>query len=128
MMSLFREIFTWWDGNTIGTRFHTWRKGKFVGEDELGNRYYQLNNGKRRWVIYKNRADASLIPPGWHGWMHYSIDTPPTDQNYQEKSWQKDHIPNLTGTSRAHRPQGSVLASGKRPSATGDYESWQPDK
>ncbi len=127
-MGLFREIFTWWDGNTIGTRFYTWKKGKFVGEDEFGNQYYQDKYGKRRWVIYKNRAEASLIPPGWHGWMHHTNDVPPTDENYQSKSWQVDYIPNLTGTRNAYRPQGSVLASGKRPPATGDYESWQPDK
>ncbi len=24
------EIFTWWNGQTIGTRFHTWRFGQRV--------------------------------------------------------------------------------------------------
>ena len=30
---------------------------------------------------------------------------------------------NMTGTSQAYRPPGSILASGKRPKATGDYEA-----
>ena len=33
------QIFTWWNGQTIGTRFHTWRHGELVGEDEFGNVY-----------------------------------------------------------------------------------------
>src|SRR5215207_9643720 len=35
------QFFTWWNGSTLGTRFYTWRFGQFVGEDELGNRYYR---------------------------------------------------------------------------------------
>ena len=38
-MGLFSEIFIWWQGQTMGTRFYTWRKGKLVGEDDQGNRY-----------------------------------------------------------------------------------------
>ena len=30
----------------------------------------------RRWVIYRNLAEASQMPPDWHGWMHYMVDTP----------------------------------------------------
>jgi len=37
MKNLLVQIFTWWNGQTIGTRFATWRFGKRVGEDELGN-------------------------------------------------------------------------------------------
>ena len=42
MKTLLTQIFTWWNGQTIGTRFHTWRFGKKVGQDELGNTYYCL--------------------------------------------------------------------------------------
>ena len=41
MKTLLTQIFTWWNGQTIGTRFHTWRFGKKVGQDELGNTYYE---------------------------------------------------------------------------------------
>ena len=34
MKTLLTQIFTWWNGQTIGTRFHTWRFGKKVGQDE----------------------------------------------------------------------------------------------
>ena len=59
------QIFTWWNGQTIGTRLHTWRFGKPVGEDERGNLFYQTADGKRRWVIYNGPAEASAIAPGW---------------------------------------------------------------
>jgi NADH:ubiquinone oxidoreductase subunit len=32
----------------------------------------------------------------------------------------------MTGTARAYRPKGSMLAEGRRPPATGDYKAWTP--
>ena len=32
----------------------------------------------RRWVLYNGEAEASRIPPAWHGWMHHRTDVPPT--------------------------------------------------
>src|SRR5947209_256084 len=81
-------FFTWWNGATLGTLLWTWRKGELVGEDEFGNRYYRTRGGRidpalhfeRRWVIYNGYAEASMIPPAWHGWMHHIVDVPPTKQ------------------------------------------------
>ena len=35
--SLLKYLFTWWNGNTVGTKLYTFLKGKKVGEDYLGN-------------------------------------------------------------------------------------------
>ena len=57
-----------------------------MGTDAAGNRYYVQSKGvgplgvPRRWVIYKDLAEASQIPPEWHGWMHFTVDTPPTEE------------------------------------------------
>lgn len=126
-MGLLTEIFAWWTGNTYGTRLFTLRKGILVGEDEFGNRYYRERNGNRRWVIYEDLAEASKVPPDWHGWLHYTVDTPPTEEDYTPKEWQQPHVPNLTGTPNAYRPRGSTLIPGDRPHATGDYEPWRPE-
>jgi NADH:ubiquinone oxidoreductase subunit len=133
-MSILTEIFSWWGGNTWSNRLYTRFRGRHVGTDELGNRYYVQNKGvgplgvPRRWVIYAREAEASLIPPDWHGWMHYTVDDPPTaDRGYQPRAWQKPHRPNMTGTPEAYRPEGSTLAAAKRPPATGDYKAWQPE-
>lgn len=132
-MGLFSEIFIWWHGQTMGTRFYTWRKGRLVGEDEQGNKYYEAKDGasvggyKRRWVIYNGQVEASRVPSDWHGWLHHTVDTPPTEEDYTPREWQKPHVPNLTGTPYAYRPAGSLLKGGQRPQATGDYKAWQPE-
>lgn len=99
-MKLLLQIFTWWNGQTIGTRFHTWRHGQRVGEDEFGNVYYQGGTDSegrtRRWVIYNGPAEASAIPPGWHGWMHHRTDVSPADEKYAVREWQKPHRANPT--------------------------------
>ncbi len=105
--------------------------GKRVGADQYGNVYYK---GKprggtahdRRWVLYKGNAEASLIPPEWHGWLHYQTDAVPEQNSRYRKSWQKPHQPNLTATDKAYFPPGDSRAGGQRRHATGDYVAWQP--
>ena len=36
-------FFTWWNRQTIGTFLKTLFFGKYVGKDELGNKYYKNN-------------------------------------------------------------------------------------
>jgi NADH:ubiquinone oxidoreductase subunit len=78
-------------------------------------------------VIYPGYTEASTIPPSWHGWMHHTVDVPPTEEAYQPREWMKPAQPNLTGTPGAYRPSGSILALGQRPAATGDYRAWTPE-
>jgi NADH:ubiquinone oxidoreductase subunit len=132
IMSLFTEIFTWWNSATWGTRLHVKRNMVLVGSDEAGNNYFKAKTidktlgRERRMVIYKNTAEPSQIPPGWWGWMHGRTDISPIDEKHTPKDWQKPHLSNLTGTAGAYRPEGSVLKSGQRPKATGDYSAWTP--
>ncbi|MFV2091695.1 MAG: NADH:ubiquinone oxidoreductase subunit NDUFA12 [Hyphomicrobiales bacterium] len=127
-MGFFTAIFTWWNGQTVGTRFFTWRKGEKVGTDAVGNTYYrERRGGRRRWVIYNGYSDASTVPSEWHGWLHYSTDTAPMAANFVERDWFQKHRPNFTGTHQAYRPRGSALTPARRPAATGDYDAWTPD-
>lgn len=126
-MGILSDIFTWWKGDTIGTRFYTWRKGERVGEDGLGNVYYKERGGTRRWVIYKALSEASQIPPGWNAWIHYISDELPDDEDYRSRPWEEAHRPNLTGTFEAYRPPGSVLRP-RVQEPPRDYEPWSPDK
>jgi NADH:ubiquinone oxidoreductase subunit len=120
------QFFTWWNGQTLGTRFHTWRRGTLVGTDEAGNHYYVDRRNDRRWVIYAGTVDGSKVPPGWNAWIHHTSDEAPSEGAYQPRSWEKPHIPNQTGTALAYRPPGSILSAEKRPRVTGDYEPWKP--
>ena len=97
-----------------------------------GNRYYVQNKGvgplgvPRRWVIYTNFAEASKIPAEWHGWMHYTVDTPPTEQKYAARPWQRPHWMNLDGhtgglpSAGLHSRQGRASKSDGRLQAPGD--------
>ena len=125
-MQFIAELFIWWNKQTLGTRWHTWLHGKYVGSDEAGNRYYQARKGPKRWVIYNGPVEASAIPPGWHGWMHYRTDVLPDDERYEQKFWEQPHQSNLTGSAKAYRPQSSTLVQGKRPRVSADYDAWSP--
>jgi len=103
------------------TKFLIKRSAKKIGTDEFGNCYYQNKSNGKRYVIYNGIAEASKIPAQWHGWMHYTTDIIPVQMNTNKLSWQKIHIPNLTGTKNAYSPKGKE--SNKTSS---QYESWQP--
>ena len=115
----------------IGTAIYTWLNGREIGQDQFGNRYYEHKSEaaagykRKRWVMYKGIVEASKVPAEWHAWLHYTAEAPlDTDNDFE---WQKEHLPNLTGTRYAYRPPGHVLEGGKRDAATGDYEAWTPN-
>jgi NADH:ubiquinone oxidoreductase subunit len=133
-MGLLRAIFTWWTGATIGATWQIRKSGRLVGRDEFGNRYYETrakrwnyDGRNRRFVIYKGYAEASKVSPDWHGWLHHTFAEPPTRAPLPRRPWERDHLPNLTGTRWAWRPRGSLARGGDRAPATGDYRPWIPD-
>jgi NADH:ubiquinone oxidoreductase subunit len=125
-MRLLKQIFTWWEGATLGTALFTRRFGKRVGSDSSGNVYYQGKKDGRRWVIYNGPNDASRIPPDWYAWMHHMIDGLPDESLPPTPKFLKAPTPNLTGTPAAYKPPGSLEKGGRRQAASGDYEAWTP--
>ncbi|WP_156679700.1 NADH:ubiquinone oxidoreductase subunit NDUFA12 [Sphingomonas profundi] len=130
-MGLLKSIFTWWDGATIGTSLFSRRNGSGVGQDSLGNLYFEAktaqNGFRRRWVIYNGANDASRVPPEWHSWLHNTVDAVPDQALPPARAWEKPALPNVTGTPAAYRPAGALEKGGRRAAATGDYEAWSPD-
>ena len=129
---MFKRIFIWWNGATLGAMFDINRRGALVGEDEQGNRFFEerkasLEGRKRRWVIYSGLAEASRVDADWHGWMHHTIDEPPTTSPLKRQSWEKPHLPNMTGTVKAYHPKGSLAHGGDRAKTTADYQAWTPE-
>ena len=124
-MGIFRKIFTWWDGATIGTSLQIWREGNKVGSDPLGNAYYGSKSG-RRWVVYDGANDPSRLPPEWYAWLHHQIDDVPDEALPPPPKFLKEPTGNLTGTPRAYRPSGAMERGGVRQAASGDYEAWTP--
>ncbi|PZP85247.1 MAG: NADH:ubiquinone oxidoreductase subunit NDUFA12 [Azospirillum brasilense] len=115
---------------TIGTRLFTLVYGRKVGQDEFGNRYFEQRRAAkgekaRRWVIYNGMAEPSKVPAHWHGWLHYTLDAP-IPEAARRYSWQKEHVPNLTGTQGRYLPAGHIEKSATRAKATADYQPWTP--
>ncbi|MCC7035903.1 MAG: NADH:ubiquinone oxidoreductase subunit NDUFA12 [Alphaproteobacteria bacterium] len=117
--------------SNIQMLLHTSLHGKFVGKDQLGNKYYKGKARKgskreRRWVIYTGDTEASMVPPEWHGWLHSQTDKVPPMENRNRKSWQLPHLPNQTGTAGAYLPPGHTLKGGNRAASSADITAWQP--
>ncbi|HYA72563.1 MAG TPA: NADH:ubiquinone oxidoreductase subunit NDUFA12 [Roseiarcus sp.] len=135
MKQFLLRFFTWWNGATLNTLWHTRRHGEFVGQDEFGNRYYRTRGGaidpalgfERRWVIYNGLSEGSMTPAGWNGWLHHTVDVPPSQEDYRPRDWERSHIGNPTGTPAAIRPKGSTMRRGVRQATGGDYQAWTPE-
>ncbi len=118
MLTIFKQIFTWWNHQTLGTRIYTIIFGKLEGEDDLGNKYYQNKSG-RRWVIYNGEIEASKIPNEWYSWMHYTHNKIENLHKLKKYDWQKDHLPNQTGSENSYHPKNNKNAVKKK------YSNWK---
>ncbi len=124
-MGWFKNLFTWWEGISLGTAVFDRRHGRTVGEDEFGNVYRE--GAGRRWVVYKGSNDVSRVPPDWYAWLTRQIDDIPERALPPRPRFLKPPVPNLTGTPYAYRPSGALERGGQRARATGDYQPWTPD-
>ena len=113
-----------------------WLKSRLLrkwlaGTDQFGNCYYEgvgmvrSFNRPNRSIVYCGIAEPSKIPAAWYSWLHYQLDTTPKNNDKKYK-WEKERIPNLTGTAKAYYPAGHLLGKGKRDKAIGDYQAWRP--
>ena len=118
MLTVIKEIFIWWNRQTLGTRIHTFVFGKLVGKDEYGNKYYQSKKGKR-WIIYNDEIDASKIPNEWYSWIHFTKNKIENVHELKKFEWQKPHRPNLTGSKQAYNPKNNTDAIKKK------YNTWK---
>lgn len=113
-------------------KFLTWFKGDLVGKDFFGNTYYRKKGPEslkeRRWVIYKGFPEASKVPAEWFGWLHHMTQTPPSIETVKRWPWEKNHLPNLTGTPYTYFPPRYFFSHEKGPNITGDYKAWEPCK
>jgi NADH:ubiquinone oxidoreductase subunit len=118
MLTFIKQIFTWWNQQTLGTKIHTIFFGKFVGSDSFGNKYYQ-SKSNRRWVIYKDEIDASKIPNEWYSWMHFTNNKIENIHDLKKHEWQKPHQFNQTGTENSYHPNKNNNEINKK------YKTWK---
>eukprot|EP00179_Madagascaria_erythrocladioides_P021305 CAMPEP_0198334982 /NCGR_PEP_ID=MMETSP1450-20131203/19993_1 /TAXON_ID=753684 ORGANISM="Madagascaria erythrocladiodes, Strain CCMP3234" /NCGR_SAMPLE_ID=MMETSP1450 /ASSEMBLY_ACC=CAM_ASM_001115 /LENGTH=160 /DNA_ID=CAMNT_0044039605 /DNA_START=87 /DNA_END=569 /DNA_ORIENTATION=- len=106
---------------------------RLVGEDNLGNKYYENRKDtycRDRWVEYKDprllRQDPVNVPPEWHAWLLHNTDSPPSSEPLPKPVYQAEITPNLTGTPDAYIPANNPLAKNFRGHARGKIEAWVP--
>ena len=125
---LLKFLFTWWNGNTVGTKLYTYLKGKKVGEDYFGNYFYESRDKRNRWCIYSYQSDASKISPEWNSWLRFITNSCPTDDTMTYE-WQKRFSGNLTGIDGAYKPE--ILRANKKNEDLdryqSDYKAWKPE-
>ncbi len=119
MLTFIKQIFTWWNQETLGTKLFTLFSGKLVGKDMYGNKYYENKKKTKRWVIYKGEIDATKIPNEWYSWVHFIKNKIEYDSSAKKYDWQKPHTPNLTGTEKAYHPNKDNEQIKKK------YKSWK---
>ncbi len=118
MLTFIKQIFIWWNQQTLGTRIQTILYGKLVGIDSYGNKYYENKKGKR-WVIYKDEIDATKISYEWYSWMHHTKNKIENLHELKKYHWQKDHLSNMTGTSNSYHPNKNSNEFKKK------YKTWK---
>ena len=118
-LKIMKIILTWWNKQTFGTFLKTLFTGKFVGRDEMGNKYYK-NKRDERWVIYSGNIEATKITSDWFLWMHHTTDKIPVDKDVKKYKWQKKHLENQTGSMNSFKP-----VKIKKNNLKKKYESWK---
>ncbi|KAK8246734.1 NADH ubiquinone oxidoreductase subunit NDUFA12-domain-containing protein [Phyllosticta capitalensis] len=102
------------------------KAGTLIGMDKYGNKYFENLEEelplRTRWVDYKEKEyDPSQIEPGWHAWMSYMVDKPPTADpilQRQVREWEpKAHRPVLTLGRSAYKPYSTTKPK---------YTAWTP--
>ena len=123
---MLKEIFTWWNSQTVGVRLWTYFSGKLVAKDEFNNRYYTNKNQNRRWVVYSGEVEASKVTPEWNNWLRFTSDDIPSEESARFE-WQLGHTSNQTGTINAYSPKSSSF-NRKKTDRDLDYDKWKPGK
>ena len=120
---MLKEIFTWWNGQTLGTRLWTYFYGIAAGVDSHGNKYFHNKKDTKRWVIYAHEVESTSVNPEWNNWLRFTSKAKASENEKYE--WQKNHLSNQTGTVNAYDPENinSNESSKKR---NDDYIKWSP--
>ncbi|EAA63833.1 hypothetical protein AN2260.2 [Aspergillus nidulans FGSC A4] len=102
------------------------KAGTLIGTDRYGNKYYENMEEelplRTRWVDYKQKEyDPSQIEPGWHAWISYMVDIPPTNDKIMQlgvRPWElREHRPTLTLSRAAFKTYSTTKPK---------YTAWNP--
>uniref|UniRef100_A0A7S1TNU8 NADH dehydrogenase [ubiquinone] 1 alpha subcomplex subunit 12 n=1 Tax=Erythrolobus australicus TaxID=1077150 RepID=A0A7S1TNU8_9RHOD len=108
-------------------------KPNLVGEDALGNRYFEnraMSYGRHRWVEYAEQRHVSFdsvkIPPEWHAWVSYISDELPSRTPPAKPAYQAEITRNMTGTKDRYVSNHSLMAKHYSGRAREKVRAWDP--
>ncbi len=120
---MMKELFTWWNGQTFGTRLWTYFNGIPAGKDSQGNKYFHNKKDTKRWVIYAEEVESTHVNPEWNNWLRFTSKEKTSE--LEKYKWQKDHLSNQTGTQYAYDPEKNNTNDSFKKS-NDDYIKWSP--
>ncbi|PHH62605.1 hypothetical protein CDD81_6839 [Ophiocordyceps australis] len=99
--------------------------GTLIGTDRAGNKFFENTEElplRTRWVEFaKHDYDAAQMEPGWHAWMSYMVDKPPTSDALLApgtRAFEKPYpIPNYTMTRGAFKTYNTTKPK---------FKAWEP--
>ena len=70
MLTIFKEIFVWWNQQTLEQELYTIFFGKFVGRMIKAINIIK-SKIRNRWVIYNDEIESTKITNEWYSWIHF---------------------------------------------------------
>ena len=115
--------------NNLGTLLYSFFYGKKVGQDKDGNKFYiHKYNLKKKWVIYNKIVDPTSLKVAWQLWLTNNKKEVPADiNNNKTYTWQKEKIPNYSGTKHSYHPKISKNTPQKSKKNKNLKEIWSPE-
>lgn len=112
--------------NNIGTILYSFFRGKKVGQDKIGNKFYVHKEiQSKKWVLYKNNIDPTSLEVKWQIWLTSTNSNLPTTIEKSNFIWQKDKQPNLTGTVDSYHPK--INKGNKNIPKENKNSTWNPE-
>ena len=115
--------------NNIGTILYSFLKGKKIGQDNIGNKFYIHKKIKnKKWVLYKYSIDPTSLDVKWQIWLTSTNNNVPLTIEENNFKWQKDKKPNLTGTTGSYHPKINVAKRKKHIEKKYNNSTWNPEQ
>ncbi len=115
--------------NNIGILIYSFLYGKKIGQDKSGNKFYVHKNNKikKKWVLYNKIVDPTSLMVTWQLWLtNKKHEIPDALSSSRDYVWQKERMPNHSGTIDSYHPKLSKNKKIKNNKNKEIKEIWGP--
>ena len=114
--------------NNIGTLLYSFLKGKKIGQDKIGNKFYiHKKNKNKKWVLFKYKVDPTSLDVKWQIWLTTTNSKVPIAIEENNFKWQKEKQPNLTGTINSYHPKINTNKKKQDITKENKKSTWDPE-